>query len=131
MKITIISKAVFAVAMMFSLSSFASDKKENRETNVPNKMAFDAGVFQIGHSNKVKLAVDNSTDERLRVVLYDKTGRTYYNEMSGKRDKKYRQVFDLEGMTDGTYYFELSAGDQKITKEVAIETNSERVISFQ
>ena len=131
MKITIISKAVCAVAIMFSLSSFAADKKEKNETTTsPNKVAFNAGVFQVGTSNKVKLAVDRSADSRLRVVLRDKAGKTYYSEMFGKGEEKYRRVFDLEEMNDGTYYFELTSGDQKLTKEIDIHTNRDRVISI-
>lgn len=132
MKITIVSKAVLAVAMMFSLASFTPDKKGNRETNSsPNKVALNAAVFQLRNTNKVKLAVDKGTDSRLKVVLKDKAGKTFYSETYERGVQKYRQVFDLEDMSDGTYYFELTYGDQKLTKEVAIQTNKDRVILFE
>ena len=132
MKISIISKAVCAVAIMFSLSSFASDKKEKNETtSSSNKVAFNAAVLQVGTTHKVKLAVDRSADSRLRVVLKNKAGKTFYSEVYGKGDLQYRRVFDLEDLNDGNYYFELTAGDKTITKEVGIHTNNERVISFE
>jgi len=131
MKISIISKAVCAVAIMFSLSSFAADKKEKNEKNsAPNKVALNAAVFQLNHTNKVKLAVNKGSDSHLKIVLKDKDGRTFYAETYGKEQEKYRRVFDLEDMTDGTYYFELTSGDQKLTKEIDIHTNRDRVISI-
>ena len=131
MKITMISKAVCAVAVMFSLTSFASEKKGNGETsNSPNKIALSAAVFQVQNTHKVKLAVDKDVQARLSVVLKDKTGRIYYRETYGKGDLQYRRVFDLDDMNDGTYYFELTSGDQKVTKEVDIRTTSDRVISI-
>lgn len=131
MKIRIISKAVLAVALMFSLSSFTSEKQEDNSTgSAPNKATFNASVFQVQNSRKIKLAVDKDATTQLKVVLKDKTGTTYYREIYGKGELQYRRVFDLDGMNDGTYYFELTSGDQKLTKEVDIHTNSERVISI-
>ena len=132
MKITIVSKAIFAVALMFSLSSFAFETKEShgRPTS-PNKVAFNASIFQVRSSNKVKLAIDNGSESTLRVTLKDQAGKTFYNETYKKGEQPYRRVFDLEGMNDGTYYFELTAGDQKLTKEIAIQTKGERVISVE
>ena len=132
MKVTFVSKAVCAVALMFSLSSFAADKKEKHEkASAPNKVAFNAAVFKIAHSNKINLAVDKYSDSRLKVVLRDKSGNTTYYSETYEADQKYRRIFNLEEMKDGTYYFELTAGDQKLVKEVEISTNSARVISIE
>jgi len=132
MKISIISKTVFALGLMFSLSSFASEKKEaNDNSSTTKPVALKAAIFQLSRSNKVKLAVDKGTAARLRVTLKDKGGRTLYSEMYGKNDAMYRRVFDLEDMNDGVYYFELAYGDQTVVKEIEIQTNRERVISIQ
>ena len=131
MKTTIISK-VLAFALVLSLASFTPDKKaDSGNTASPNRVALNAALFQLIHTNKVKLAIDKGTANRLRIHLKDKGGRILYTEMYGKSEEQYRRIFDLDGMQDGTYYFELTYGDQTLVKEVEIQTNSERTISFQ
>lgn len=132
MKIMTISKTVFALALTFSVTSFASEKKEiGTNSTTTNPIAIKAAIFQLSHSNKVKLAVDKGTGSRLRVVLKDKGGRMLYSEMYSKYDAMYRRVFDLEDLGDGIYFFELGYDDQRIVKEIEIQTNRERVISIQ
>ena len=131
MKITIISK-LFVLALILSLSSFTADKKSDRKnTTSSNQVALNAGLFQLINTNKIKLAVDKGTEKCLQVKLKDQGGRILYNEMYNKNAEQYRRVFDLEGMSDGTYYFELLYGDQKLVKEVQIQTNRDRSISIQ
>jgi hypothetical protein len=137
MKITSISKLFCAVAICFSLTSLTSfagekeirsDKKAKKEKAV--NPAFDAAVFQVGKSNRVKLAVDRGDDRNLRVLLKDKTGRVYYSELFTENGEKYRRVFNFDDMTDGTYYFELFYNNRKLIKEINLQTNTERLISF-
>ena len=131
MKITIISKLI-ALALILSVPSFAADKKSDRKNNVSSTtVSLNAGLFQLVNTNKIKLAVDKGTEKRLQVKLKDAGGRVLYNEMYNKDSEQYRRVFDLEGMNDGTYYFELLYGDQKLVKEVQIQTSTGRSISIQ
>lgn len=131
MKITIISKLV-ALALILSVSSFAADKKSDRKNSTSSSaVSLSAGLFQLINTNKIKLAVDKGTEKRLQVILKDAGGRVIYNEMYNKDAEQYRRVFDLEGMNDGTYYFELLYGDQKLVKEVQIQTSTGRSISIQ
>ena len=132
MKISIISKSLFALALTLSLASFTSEKKEeSKKTSEAKNASFDAAIFQLNNTQKVKLAIDKGGDDRMRVSLKDKGGRTLYTEMYHKSQEKYRRVFDLTGMNDGTYYFEMLYKDKKLTKQIDILTNKDRVISFQ
>ena len=132
MKITIVSKMLFAFAMMLSLASFTSEKKDGKEkTTEAERVQFNASLFQLVNTNKIKLAVDKSAGSPLRVLLKDKGGRVLYSEMYGKNEKQYRRIFNLNDMTDGTYVFELFYKDQKVTKAIDIETNTERTISLK
>ena len=133
MKITIISKLFCSIALCASLMSFNNpNDNETKKKNPEKAAAFKASVLQTGEKGfKVKLAVDKGTDQSLRIFLKDKGGRVYYSEMFSKREDKYRRIFDLADMTDGTYVFELHYNNQKITKEVELETTTERVISLQ
>ena len=133
MKITIISKLFCALALCVSLMSFSgTNDKETNKKNSEKAATFRASVLQLGENGfKVKLAVDKGTDQNLRILLKDKGGKIYYSEMFSKKEDKYRRIFDLADMTDGTYVFELYYNNQKITKEVELETTTERVISLQ
>ena len=132
MKITTISKLFCAVALSVSLMSFTgkNDKEAKKQTS-ESSATFAASVLQTGEKGyKVKLAVDRGTKDGLRVILKDKGGKVYYSEFFSKKDEKYRRIFDLTDMTDGTYFFELYYNKRKLTKEVQLETTSERVISL-
>lgn len=132
MKISIFSILTSAFALTLSFTSFAADKKKNNEEKeTAAAVAFDAALYKVGETNKVRLSVDKSANERLRVVLKDKAGKVYYSEVFNQRDTKYRRVFDLNDMTDGTYYFEVSHKKAKKVKEVNIESTSSKMISLQ
>ncbi|WP_353717738.1 hypothetical protein [Dyadobacter sp. 676] len=132
MKISIVSILTGALALTLSLTSFAADKKKNKEEKETARvMSFDAALYKISDTNKVKLSVDKKENERLRVVLKDKAGKIYYSEVFNERDTKYRRVFNLDEMSDGTYYFELSHKKDKLVKEVNIESTSSKMISLQ
>lgn len=132
MKITIISKLALAFVLTFSLVSFTADKKESmKKVEAARRDGFDASLFQLTNTHKVKLAVDKGNDSYLRVILRDDSGRTYYNELYGKGKNDYRRTFDLAEMNDGTYHFELFYKDHKLTKTVQLDTSKDRVISLQ
>lgn len=132
MKISITSILTSALALTLSFTSFAADKKKNKEEKeTAGAVAFDAALYKIGDTNKVRLSVDKNANERLRVVLKDKAGKIYYSEVFNERDTKYRRVFNLDEMSDGTYYFELSHKKDKKVKEVNIESTSSKMISLQ
>ncbi|MGV3600759.1 MAG: hypothetical protein ACO1N1_06105 [Dyadobacter fermentans] len=131
MKISIASILTSAFALTLSFTSFAADKKKNKEEKETAAVTFDAALYKISDTNKVRLSVDKSKNERLRVVLKDKAGRIYYSEVYNERDTKYRRIFNLDEMGDGTYYFELSHKKDKKVKEVNIESSSSKMISLQ
>lgn len=131
MKISITSILTSAFALTLSFTSFAADKKKSKEEKETAAVTFDAALYKIGDSNKVRLSVDKNANERLRVVLKDKAGKIYYSEVFNQRDTKYRRVFNLDEMGDGTYYFELSHKKDKKVKEVNIESTSSKMISLQ
>ncbi|MCE7066517.1 hypothetical protein [Dyadobacter sp. CY326] len=132
MKISSISKLFCALALTLSLASFTTDKKKNREEKTAaNAVAFDAALYKINDTNKVKLSVNKSAGDNLRIILKDKSGKVYYNEMFSENDAKYRRVFDLDEVGDGVYYFEVINNKQKLVKQVEIESTSEKLISLR
>jgi len=131
MKISIVSNLFCAVALTLSLASFTTDKKKNLEGKEANAISFDAGLYKISNTNKVRLAVNKDPNDRIRVVVKDKAGNVYYSEVFDEVNSKYRRVFNLDEMRDGTYYFELRNNKSKLVKEVQIESNVEKLISLE
>ncbi|HEV7381519.1 MAG TPA: hypothetical protein VGN64_17095 [Dyadobacter sp.] len=129
----IISKIVLVATLICSLSSFANDKKAEAMAKVEAaKLAgFGASIFQLNNTHKVKLSVDKKKDSHLRIILKDQFGRTHYNELYSKNEGQYRRTFDFTNMADGTYQFELVYKDYKLTKEVQLETNQDRIFVIQ
>lgn len=128
MKISSIPTFLCALALTLSISSFAGDKR-NKKDEKP--VTFDAALYQVKNTNKVKLAVDKGDDSRLRIILKDKVGKVFHSEVVNNKDLKYRRTFDLDELHDGTYYFELFYHKQKLTKEVQIRSTSEKLISLE
>nr|WP_295926677.1 hypothetical protein [uncultured Dyadobacter sp.] len=132
MKISIVSNLICAVALTLSLASFTTDKKKNKEEKeAASAVTFDAALYKINNTNSVTLAVDKTPNDRLRVVLKDKGGKIYYSEVYNERNSKYRRVFNLDEMGDGTYYFELSHKKEKLIKEVNIQSVNSKMLSLQ
>ncbi|CAG5071207.1 hypothetical protein DYBT9623_03365 [Dyadobacter sp. CECT 9623] len=130
MKISIVSNLFCAIALTLSLASFTTDKKKNLEEKEANAVAFDAGLYRISDTNKVRLSVNKSPNDRIKVVVKDKVGNVYYSEVFEDSNSKYRRVFNLDEMQDGTYYFEMHNKSKKLIKEVQIESSSEKTISL-
>ena len=133
MKISNISNLVGALALILSLASFTpSDKKKDREEKAAaNAVVFDAAIYKVNNTSKVKLSVDKGADQKLRVLIKDMTGKLFYSEVFDTKDSRYRRVFDLEEMGDGVYSFELYHNKRKLVKQVEIESSSEKFISLK
>jgi hypothetical protein len=131
MKFSIISKMLCAFALSVSLMSFAgSGEKDGRNKN-DTGASFAASVIPLKDTFKVKLAVNTGTNDKLKIILRDKTGKVYYAERFSQKEEPYRKVFDFTNITDGSYFFELYYQNKKLTKEVEIQTNEQRTISLE
>jgi hypothetical protein len=134
MKISVVSKFVLSLTLSLSLVSF-SYAKENKAEKTDKKAkasvaTFDASLYKLINTNKVKLAIDKIPEASVNVILRDNKGNIVYQEILKKNDDRpYRRVFDVEGMEDGKYHFELYNKDNKIIKKLEIETsNSKEVV---
>ncbi|TLU94399.1 hypothetical protein [Dyadobacter sediminis] len=131
MKTSIISNLFCAAALTLSLASFTTDKKKNsEEKETASRATIQASLYKLSDSNKVKLSVDKSTGDKLKITLKDKTGRLYYTEVYNEDDSRYRRVFDLNDMNDGKYTFELFYNKQKVVKTIEIQSKNDKYISL-
>jgi hypothetical protein len=135
MKITTVSQFVLSLTLSLSLVSVTFAKgNEGEKTDKKVKTsvaAFDASLYKVANTNKVKLAIDKIPETSVNLVLKDTKGTVIYEETLPKNnDQPYRRVFDIEGMEDGKYYFELYNKDQKITKKLEIATSNTKVVAL-
>ncbi len=135
MKISTVSQFVLSLTLSLSLVSFTFAKgDEGEKTDKKAKssvVAFDASLYKVANTNKVKLAIDKIPETSVKLVLKNTKGTIIYEEILPKNnDKPYRRVFDVEGMEDGKYYFVMYNKDQKITKTLEIATSNTRVVAL-
>ncbi|MEO6685119.1 MAG: hypothetical protein ABIN24_04110, partial [Dyadobacter sp.] len=84
MKVSTISKFVLSLTLSLSLVSF-SYAKENEGEKLDNKnktsvVAFDASLYKVANTNKVKLAIDRIPEATVSVVLRNSEGDIIYRE---------------------------------------------------
>jgi len=130
MKITSISKIVLSLTLALSTLSFTYAKEEGTEKKETKAAAaFDASIYKVANTSKVKLAIDKIPDANVNIILRDNFGKVIYHEALRKNsDGLYRRVFDLEGMEEGTYYFIMMGKNTKITKTVEISSTSTKIV---
>lgn len=133
MKITSISKIALSLTLSLSLFSFANAKEGMSEKTDKKAKAsvasFDASLYKVANTNKVKLAIDRIPETSVSLVLKDGNGSVIYEEsLQRSNDTPYRRVFDLGDMADGTYYFEMYNKDRKIVKKLEIATSNNKVV---
>jgi len=125
MKITSISKVVLSLTLALSSLSFsyANEGTEKKETKAA--AAFDASLYKMVNTSKVKLAIDKIPDANVNILLRDNHGKLIYQELLRKNSNGlYRRVFDMEGLEEGTYQFILMGKNTKITKTVEISSTT-------
>lgn len=135
MKISTVSKFVLSLTLSLSLVTFTyakGNKSEKTDKKTKSSVsAFDASLYKVANTSKVKLAINKIPETSVNLVLKDTRGTIIYEETLPKNnDKPYRRVFDIEGMEDGKYYFELYNKDQKITKKLEIATSNTKVVAL-
>lgn len=110
---------------------------EERPTPAPTAKtkSFQVGMYQSANTLKMNLLIEKAASEKLTVTLRNEKNDIIYSEQVGKKSEKYWRKFDLDGMKDGLYRFEISNGKDKIVKEVELSTDKpigepERVVAL-
>ncbi len=114
--------AVALIAGIFTFSTvLASEPIENKLT--PSK-SFDVGMYRIINSMKVNVTIEKTKGNSLEITLKNDKNETIYTEFVSKKLVAFAKKFDLTGLTDGKYRFEISDGKETITKEINVETHT-------
>ena len=120
MKKTIKNFAIALVAGIFTFSTVLAT--EPVETKLEANKSFDVGMYRIMNSMKVNLAVEKLKGNTVEITLKNDKNEIIYTEFIGKKLVKFSKKFDLTGLADGKYRFEITNGKETITKEVNVET---------
>lgn len=108
------------VAGIFTFSTVLA--AEPNESKLEANKTFDVGMYRVVNSMKVNVAVEKLKGNVVEITLKNDKNETIYTEFIGKKLVKFSKKFDLTGLADGKYRFEITNGKETITKEVNVET---------
>ncbi len=67
----------------------------------------------------------------VEIRLKNADNETIYVEVVNRKTKQFAKKFDLEGLEDGKYRFEITNGKETIVKEINLQTNAPTVASYR
>ena len=119
----------FAIALATGVFTFSTvlasepiGKKD--ESKIVSKRTFEVGMYRIINSMKVNVLIEKQEGKALDITLKNDRNEVIHSEVIGKKISKFSKKFDLVGLSDGKYRFEISNGKEVITKEVNLETHA-------
>lgn len=115
---TLVTTLVCALALSSS-AAFASDPTEDKKAK-PLQM----GVFTTKES-KIQMAVRKGAGEKAVITLRDAKQNVIHEEVMSKKSEKFDARFDVSELAEGNYTLEVSAGKDKIQKQVSIKSQKE------
>ena len=121
MKKTIKNFAVALAAGIFTFSTVLAT--EPVATKLDGNKSFDVGMYRIINSMRVSVAIEKTQGNVVEIRLKNDKNEVIYTEFVGKKSVKFAKKFDLTGLADGKYRFEISNGKEMITKEINVETH--------
>lgn len=126
MKKTLKNFAIALVAGAFTFSTVLASEQIGKkdESKTASKRTFDVGMYRVINSMKVNVLVEKQEGKTLDITLKNDRNEVIYSELIGKKASKFSKKFDLVGLSDGKYRFEISNGKEIITKEVNLETHA-------
>jgi hypothetical protein len=124
---TLVNTLLCALALTSSVA-FASDPTEDKKAK-PLQM----GAYTTKEA-KIQMAVRKGAGEKAVITLRDAKQNVIHEEIMSKNSEKFDARFDVSALADGEYTLEVTAGKNKIQKQVSIksqkETTSSRNVSL-
>ncbi len=81
-------------------------------------------VYQVENTTKFKLHFENSASRPVTLTLKNAANQVVHREVVSS--PKYIRKFELGNIQDGTYTFEISNSQERITKEIQLQTLAAR-----
>lgn len=126
MKTQIKNFAIALAAGVFTFSTVLASEPIGKkdENKVAPKRSFDVGMYRVINSMKVNVLIEKQYGKALDITLRNDRNEIIYSEVVGKQTNRFSKKFDLTGLSDGKYRFEISNGKELISKEVNLETHA-------
>lgn len=118
--------AIALVAGVFTFSTVVASEPIGKkdESKTASKRTFDVGMYRVINSMKVNVLIEKQQGKALDITLKNDRNEVIYSEVVAKNTGKFSKKFDLTGLSDGKYRFEISNGKEVISKEVNLETHA-------
>ncbi|MFC5409260.1 hypothetical protein ACFPMF_08080 [Larkinella bovis] len=111
----------------------ANAQPTNSGETSPEKSTFEANMF-LGQREKVNLMLAVRQPKRVTIRLKDARHAVLYRESLRKAPANHWRKFNFEGMKTGTYYLEISSGQQVMVRQIEVgllpATQPQRFISY-
>lgn len=78
---------------------------------------------------KFQLTLDN-LDKRTSIAIKNSEGEVFYSEFIGNLEN-FNKFYDLSALPDGSYFFEVITGKERLVKNFKIATNVIRTANAQ
>jgi YbbR domain-containing protein len=133
-KVNILRKALASVAfsavVMISPAISAQTITAQSHTPAITKSAekFDAVIFPVENTLKMKINFVNPQEENVTVTIYDANNKQVYKRVLGN-NSMYRGKFDLSMLSDGNYTVNVKGSNASYSRKISIKTQQERIAS--
>jgi len=117
----------FALALVAGLFTFSAVSA----TELPEGKTFDVGMYRVVNTMKINVMIAKEQGNWVEIRLKNADNETIYVEVVNRKTKQFAKKFDLEGLEDGKYRFEITNGKETIVKEINLQTNAPTVASYR
>ena len=118
------------VIALFIGITFTSNAEEKNSTPMKSK-TFEVGMYQAINTLTMVVNIEKTGNDALLVVVKDENGNIISKSFVGKKDQTYRGKFDMSELKDGKYSLEFTKGNEKIVKDVELQSNAPKEIIRQ
>src|SRR6218665_19273 len=113
----------FALALVAGLFTFSAVSS----TELTEGKTFDVGMYRVVNTMKINVMIAKEEGNWVEIRLKNDKNETIYVEVVNRKAKQFAKKFDLQGLEDGKYRFEISNGKETVTKEINLQTKAPSV----
>ncbi|PLK42507.1 hypothetical protein [Emticicia sp. TH156] len=124
MKKSVKNFALALVAGLFTISSVFA-------TELPEGKTFDVGMYRVLNTMKINVMIAKEQGNWVEIRVKNAKNETIYVEVVNRKATQFAKKFNLEGLEDGAYRFEITNGKDTVVKEVSVQTNSPKPTDYR
>lgn len=110
------------LAVAFVASMFAIASAHAEPTKPSDKKSFEVGMYRVVNTMKMNVLVEKIPGTWVEIRLKDSRNETVHVEFAQKKLASFSKRFDLTGLEDGKYTFEITNGKETVKKEFELST---------